>query len=101
MNILIPLTISLLIAVLIIIIAIVYLIVHIVKSIKASKETLQDVNNTMTKFKKQDEGITSEISSLTDNADNVNGYFNKKSNQLDNFFFGLDYMKDAIQNLSH
>src|SRR5690625_4470664 len=101
MNILSPLTISLLIAVLIIIIAIVYLIVHIVKTIKASKETLQGVNGTMTKFEKQAEGITSEISSLTDKADNLNGDLNKKSTRLDNFFFGLDDMKDAIRNLSH
>src|SRR5699024_3566463 len=101
MNILSPLTISLLIAVLIIIIAIMYLIVHIVKTINTSIVSLKGANGTMTNIEKQDEGITSEISSLTDKADNLNGDLNKKSTQLDNFFFGLDDMKDAIQNLSH
>src|SRR5690625_2726589 len=101
MNILSPLTISLLIAVLVIIIAIVYLIVHIVKTIKASKETLQGVNGTMTKFEKQAEGITSEISSLTDKADNLKGDVHTKSAILDKFVVGLDHMKDPSQNVSH
>src|SRR5699024_12561227 len=75
--------------------------VHISKRIKATKETLQGLNGTMTKYEKQDEGITSEISSLNDKADNLNGDLNKKSTLLDNFLFGLDDMKDAIQNLNH
>src|SRR5699024_4093685 len=94
-----PITIALLLAALIIVISIVFLVIHIIKTVKDSKETLNHVNGIMDNFEKQTEGITSQITLITDKTNDLSKDFSDKSSKLDTLFFGLDAFKDIIKQL--
>lgn len=94
-----PITIALLLAALIIVISIVFLVIHIIKTVKDSKETLNHVNGIMDNFEKQTEGITSQITLITDKTNDLSKDFSDKSSKLDTLFFGLEAFKDIIKQL--
>lgn len=85
--------------------AFVILVVYVIITLKATRQTLNDVSGTLQGLEKQMQGVTSEATQLLNKTNRLAEDMNQKSSKLDSLFEGAkgigNTLQDFNQTLAH
>jgi uncharacterized protein YoxC len=81
-------------------IAFVVLVVYAVITLKATKQTLNDVSGTLQGLEKQMQGVTSETTQLLNKTNRLADDINHKSTKLDGLFEGAKGVGDTVNDFN-